>query len=450
MTSARRSFRTTGLNRSSWALFGTVGILLLVFFSPSLASTIQARTGSFPISAVGPTQTRSVTLDPASLPGSVDSDTSFQVSFVERGLASGSSWNVNLSGREWIGGAWAINTSGTTETSTELSLQFSLPNGSYNYSVGPVTTSAFPEPPDGWFNVSGSSVSLSITFRNFTDVPPSQQSTSGQTVNFTETGLPSGTSWDVYLSGRTWTGSEWAINTSGTERTAAGPTIAFTLPNGTYNYSVGPTSKSAFPEPPDGWFNVSGVALEISVAFRNFSSPPPPGIFIHLYPVWFNESGLPVGTNWSVTLAWFPSSTLENTSAIASMTSSIRFVLPNGTYQYSIGSVAGYAATPRNGTLNISGQATGVPVGSHAIGVNFVPSPTRTITPPNTPNGGGVGGWALGLSLAAVSLIAFGIGLISYRAVARERERGRALAIRLFGTVWQSDSDGWPQPANRP
>jgi YVTN family beta-propeller protein len=64
------------------------------------------------------------------------------------------------------------------------------------------------------------------------------------------------------------------------------------------------------------------------------------------YPVTFTESGLPAGTDWSVTLAGTTNS---------SMTPTIGFREPNGTYSFTVRSVAGgYTATPSTGSLNVS------------------------------------------------------------------------------------------------
>ncbi|MGC8673487.1 MAG: hypothetical protein ACP5TO_08350, partial [Thermoplasmata archaeon] len=64
------------------------------------------------------------------------------------------------------------------------------------------------------------------------------------------------------------------------------------------------------------------------------------------YSVNFTESGLPSGTLWSVTL---------NGSTETSITNTITFQEPNGSYSYTIGSINGYTASPSSGTIMLNG-----------------------------------------------------------------------------------------------
>lgn len=75
------------------------------------------------------------------------------------------------------------------------------------------------------------------------------------------------------------------------------------------------------------------------------------------YGVLFQETGLPRGTNWSVTLGG---------STIEWNLTQILFSRANGTYAFSVGKVPGYKPHPGTGTVNVSGQ----PV---AIQISFVP-----------------------------------------------------------------------------
>ena len=67
-------------------------------------------------------------------------------------------------------------------------------------------------------------------------------------------------------------------------------------------------------------------------------------IISYVYSVTFTESGLPPGTNWSVT---------TNGVRESNTTSSIRFEIPHGTYNYTIGSVSDYRVSPGKGTLTV-------------------------------------------------------------------------------------------------
>jgi len=238
----------------------------------------------------------------------------YTVTFAETGLPSGTSWSVALSGESGI--------------STTPAIAFSEPNGTYvfyipgvagytaNVSWGPVT-------------VAGANVTVSIAF-----VPPPTYP-----LTFTETGLPSGTSWSVALSGET--------------ETSATPTIVFVEPNGSYVFYI--------PGVPGysvnvGWgpVTVNGAAQAVDVTFL----PVP------TYSVTFSETGLPYGANWSVTL--------DGILAFGTA-STIVFVDPNGTYVFYIPEVAGYIANVSWGPVTVDGANVTVPI-------TFVPPPTYPVT----------------------------------------------------------------------
>ena len=143
-------------------------------------------------------------------------------------------------------------------------------------------------------------------------------------VTFSESGLPSGTTWSVTLSGamKSGTGS-----------------IAFTEPNGSYSFSVGAVPGYTA-SPTSGSFTVSGVAVSKAITFTAL----PPGE----YSLTFSATGLPTGTNWSVTVG---------ATTHTSTGSTISFTEANGTYSYTVGAVAGYTATPSSGSVTVNGAA---------------------------------------------------------------------------------------------
>jgi len=67
---------------------------------------------------------------------------------------------------------------------------------------------------------------------------------------------------------------------------------------------------------------------------------------IAVYPVSFRECGVPWGTNWSLSV---------NGTAISSAAEQISTLLPNGTYPYVLGPVAGFAPTPSRGSIDLAG-----------------------------------------------------------------------------------------------
>jgi len=65
-----------------------------------------------------------------------------------------------------------------------------------------------------------------------------------------------------------------------------------------------------------------------------------------IYAVTFTESGLPSGMFWSVNF---------NVAILNSTADSTTFLVSNGTYSYTIGSVPGYSASPSSGNITVNG-----------------------------------------------------------------------------------------------
>ena len=147
-------------------------------------------------------------------------------------------------------------------------------------------------------------------------------------VTFSETGLPLGTSWSVTFNGATQPGTT--------------STIVFSEKNGTYSFSVSAAGYTA--SPASGNLQVSGVSSQ-SITFTALK----PGS----YTVTFMESGLPSGTNWSVTLSGAPQS---------STGTSILFTEQNGSHPFTVAAVSGYTASPTSGSVTVSGAATTQPI----------------------------------------------------------------------------------------
>ena len=229
----------------------------------------------------------------------------YSVAFEETGLPSGTGWSVTLAG--------------VPGSATGSSIVFSEPNGTYAYSVGPVAGYSA-APSGGSVTVSGAPQSVGIAFTRTTH-------TTTYAVTFAESGLPSGTSWTVTLNGSTVT--------------SVGSTVGFTEANGSYGFSLGGVAGfTAIPA--SGTATVAGAPVTIPIAF----SPV-------LYSVTFTESGLATGSSWSVTL---------NGVLRSATTASIGFSEANGSYAFSIGTVAGYTATPSSGTVTVAGAPVSQPV----------------------------------------------------------------------------------------
>jgi hypothetical protein len=232
-------------------------------------------------------------------------------------------------------------------------------------------------------------------------------------VMFAETGLPNGTNWSVTL--------------NGTTRTSASAGIVFVEPNGTYAYDVAPPAGYSFNGSRTGNVTVNGKSVSISVGFWSEN--------LLTYALMFEASGLPAGTNWSVTLTATSSGLVLET--LASLTrwsygsSSIIFHVSAGDYAYSA-SAPGYSVAP--GTDEVSGG-----FGS-TVGLAFAPDAGSHSGPPNLL----LAGWTMAIGIALLVLGASGLSATAYRYRARERERGRVAVAQIFAASWVLDEHGQP------
>ncbi|MGD0719052.1 MAG: hypothetical protein ABSA15_05705, partial [Thermoplasmata archaeon] len=227
------------------------------------------------------------------------------VTFSETGLPSGAAWYVNVTNS--VGVVTSLRETGTDAV---LNLQ----NGSYTYTVAANGQLYHPSPGTGSFGVAGSPVTIpSITFTKYT-----------YTVTFSETGLSSGTSWYVNITGQTG-----LVTTSGS--------VTINLVNGTYGYYVANANKRYATTSTNGTFAVAGASNTIGYTYSPFS-----------YLVTFSEMGLPSGTPWYVNITG--QTGLVTTSGTATLG------LVNGTYVYGVANAnKRYATTSTNGTFAVAG-----------------------------------------------------------------------------------------------
>lgn len=243
------------------------------------------------------------------IPSPSRSAASYSLTFTETGLPAGTPWAVqtetNCSG-------------GRGEGTTTSSIVFAVANGTYEWNVNPLIGYTYDASPSaGSVTIVGLPVTVSIEY------VPGPQSTYG--VTFVEQGLPNGTNWAVNLSGTLQTA---------TVDGAAGVLLVDQEPNGTYLFTV--RSAGYVANPSSGGIGIHGIGICQSVAFASG------------YAVTFAEFGLPSGTTWSVTMS--PGGTLNSTGMM------ITFVEENGAYTYTVGSVAGYIASPSSGMITVEGK----------------------------------------------------------------------------------------------
>lgn len=305
-------FNETGLPpNAGWSV--DAGGLLLEGEARDLTAPAVAGTMAFEVQTVaGGTPTPSsgnlsVTTG-SSIQDIAFSTTLSPVTFDESGLPAGTTWFVNFTSGP------ALNQSGALIGS---SWTVWLPNGTFTYSA--VT-------PDPAFDSPGTSTLVVF------GTPPQPISVVFPLVafayHFTESGLPALTTWSVKV--------------NGSIASAALATIQVYLPAGAYNYVV-EQIRGYQSSPLNGSIFVATTGSN-SVAIEFTST--------WTYNLTFGEAGLPAGAGWSVGIgAQFESS----------VTSSITFVEPNGTYGYVVGTVAGYVA-PSSGVVNLSGHDDSVTI----------------------------------------------------------------------------------------
>ena len=169
---------------------------------------------------------------------------------------------------------------------------------------------------------------LLLTSSFLTPMASSASTPEHYSVAVSESGLANGTGWYISVNGA-------RLPTSNNS------TIVFLVANGTYFITV-PKVDGLSPVPGKFSITVDGHNLSYAVVF---GSP--------LYTVTFNESGLPLGTLWNVTMG----NTTESSS-----NSSASFQVRNGTYGYLVSSADGVNPSPSNGTVTVNGRNVSIPL----------------------------------------------------------------------------------------
>ena len=347
--------------------------------------------------------------------------TQYPVTFRETGLPVGTAWSVNLTGPVFVAGS---------SSSTEVS--FEELNGSYEFTVDNFTKFQ-PAPAGGSFVVDGSAVVERIGFV----AAPSGNRTLNETVTFVENGLPTGTTWGIAMGngnlssrnssfvvsepngsyGYTLTGVPgWAPSQGlGGRFTVSGVPKEIVVPfvrgvAATFvTDGIGGSSSSVVPSTGAAWLlGIDNATLSVDSGNLTVYLPPgsyaftvtppagyvafstagdvavsaaPARIVTEFTPAssvlfaWFNETGLPTGTPWSVTIAGFTVPSLSSTLALN--------VTSGENYSFRIEVPSGYSAVPSSGLFTVAGRDLTVPVAfllpvsSHAS----PPFPAGTLLP---------------------------------------------------------------------
>jgi Divergent InlB B-repeat domain len=307
------------------------------------------------------------------------------IKFIETGLATGTSWSVDLEG--------------TVMSSTGTEISFSEIPGTYTFTI-PTVTGYTASPSAGSVTLKSCGATVDITFT------PVKVSTY-YTVWFNETGLAAGTTW-------------WA-NLSGDNVSSDTPSISFSVVNDTYTFTT-PDNVSGSPgvqfytpvsngtvvvnganqtvmvpysveyfltmiasppaggtvSPASGWYSAGAIVPIVAASASgyvfiewngtgvgNYTGTSTEALvtmdspivenatFGASFEVQFEETGLPAGTSWSVTL---------NGATESAISAPIDFSAVNDTYGYTVAPISGYHAGLYASTVTVAGSDVTVTV----------------------------------------------------------------------------------------
>jgi hypothetical protein len=228
---------------------------------------------------------------------------------------------------------WAMTVGNETAISSNATHSFTLPNGTYNYSIyrNPIyrETSV---PLRGTITVNGTNVTEpSVAFALVS-----------YSVTLSEQGLPAG--------------RPWSVSVNGTFYPSTNSTVTFAEPNGTYELLIrGPKGFQLSGSPGDTRLVVNGTDDHGSVAFRKATTGR----------VAFAERGLEKGSRWCVVLGGLPSCTTQRSVAYLNLTpGSYSYEVESPLVNQTITATIGREVVSRAGTLNVTRRTT--------VGLSFV------------------------------------------------------------------------------
>ena len=235
----------------------------------------------------------------------------YTATFTETGLPTGASYTVSLTN------ATGTKTSSSTAAGSQATVS-SLYNGTYVLSSAATLGTGHKYSGLIWNKPSSTIVGISGAYVG--TVSFSEEFL----LNFTESGLASGTNWSVLV--------------GSTEYSSSGSYLALNELNGTYSYSVlGIPGYSVTPL--SGSITVNGGNVSVPLAYSSTG---------RTFAVTFSESNLPSGSLWSIILN-------GKTTSINSASTS--YSLTNGTYTFKIPNVGSWYAIPSSGTITVNGKS---------------------------------------------------------------------------------------------
>ncbi len=133
-------------------------------------------------------------------------------------------------------------------------------------------------------------------------------------------------------------GTPWYVSFNGSQNTSTGSIINFTSYIGEYNFTI-PALNQFIPSMGNGYITILNSSVSISI------------IFERIYNVTFVSTGLKNGTFWGISLSGSTAYTNHNELIVK---------LTNGTYKFYVSGLDGYVSNITNGTVTISGSAASV------------------------------------------------------------------------------------------
>jgi hypothetical protein len=164
---------------------------------------------------------------------SSSSGSTYPVTFTESGLPAMTSWSMTFDGAQ--------------NSSTSSTLEFAVQSGTYNYAVS--LAGFIATPASGQVTVNGGPTGQAIAF--------AAGAAGSFRLMFTETGLPSGTT--------------WSVTSGGVQNTSTTSTIGFTVASGSYAYTIGVVSNYSS-GPSNGSSTINGAAGSQAIAFSYFGT----------------------------------------------------------------------------------------------------------------------------------------------------------------------------------
>ncbi len=322
-------FRPVGLPPdTSWTLYLSPGVVL----SGEGTVGLSLLNGTYSYSAVGgagANWTRSVSMGEAKLTVAgvaivkniTFAAVTYPVTFVETGLASATAWTVSLDG--------------TPHHVFRNVLTLALANGTYGYEIPAVTGYHLLTAAENEVYVTGAGVVIDVPF-----------ALTSYAIALNASGLEAGKTFSATVGGVTHT-------------IVATGTYEFLIwwgdiGNGSYPYTV--AHVAGYTETPRaGTLHVRGSSVQLNVTFSGIG-----------YSVVFNETGLPAGATWTVTIG---------NASVTTNATSLNFTLPDGTYWFNVTSdKVRYGASPEEGKFTVDDQ-----------GVSMVITFQRTPFPTGSP-----------------------------------------------------------------